>query len=219
MEDDIRIAKNIAHFLGRSLFVVDISDTVEDALFRAETINYDLLILDWMLPDGSGVDLCKQLREKKNTTPILILTARAQTEDVVFGLQTGADDYLIKPFEMAILLARVKALLRRQTVTVISPTISVADLTLDTNTRQVMRGGKEIELAPKEFSLLEHLVKNNGRAVDRMEILEHVWGETVDEFSNTVDVHIRYLRKKIDEPFKKHLIQTVKQKGYMICET
>lgn len=167
----------------------------------------------------SGIDLCNKLREKKYSTPILILTARSQTDDVIAGLQKGADDYLVKPFEMEILIARIKALLRRKNTILIPPILTVADLTLNSNTRQVKRAGAEIPLAPREYVLLEYLLKNKGRVIDRMELMEHVWGETIDEFSNTVDVHIRYLRKKIDEPFKKALIKTVKQKGYMICET
>jgi DNA-binding response OmpR family regulator len=148
-----------------------------------------------------------------------MLTAKVQVENIVSGLESGADDYLTKPFSMDVLLARIKVLIRRVNTKPLAPIIKMGDMALDTNKRTVMRGKEYIELAPKEYVLLEYLIMHKCKAIDRMEIMEHVWGETIDEFSNTVDVHIRYLRKKIDEPYGTNLIKTIKNKGYMICET
>lgn len=219
VEDDLQIATNLKKILSAHLYVVDSEKTGEGALFQAETQNYDLIILDWMLPDLDGIEVCKMLRKKSVITPILMLTAKVQVENIVDGLEGGADDYLTKPFSMDVLLARIKVLIRRVNSNPLTPIIKIGGLSLDTNKRVVMKGNKQIELAPKEYVLLEYLVMHKCKAIDRMELMEHVWGETIDEFSNTVDVHIRYLRKKIDEPYGTNLIKTVKNKGYMLCET
>jgi DNA-binding response OmpR family regulator len=218
VEDDTQIAQNLKKILSSHLYIVDWEKTGEGALYQVEIQTYDLIILDWMLPDIDGVSVCKNLRKKSVQTPILMLTAKTQVENIVTGLESGADDYITKPFSMDVLLARIKVLIRRINSNSLAPLITMGDLTLDTNKHTVMRGSEYIELAPKEYVLLEYLIMHKCKAIDRMEIMEHVWGETIDEFSNTVDVHIRYLRKKIDEPYGTNLIKTVKNKGYMICE-
>lgn len=219
VEDDMQIAQNLKKILETQLYVVDLEKTGEGALFQAETQEYDLIILDWMLPDVDGIQVCRDMRKKSIQTPILMLTAKVQVENIVSGLESGADDYLTKPFSMDVLLARIKVLIRRVNTKPLAPIIKMGNISLDTNKRTVMRGKGYIELAPKEYVLLEYLIMHKCKAIDRMEIMEHVWGETIDEFSNTVDVHIRYLRKKIDEPYGTNLIKTIKNKGYMICET
>jgi len=218
VEDDIQIAQNLKKILETQLYVVDLEKTGEGAIFQAETQEYDLIILDWMLPDLDGIQVCKDIRKKSIQTPILMLTAKVQVENIVSGLESGADDYLTKPFSMDVLLARIKVLIRRVNTKPLAPIIKMGDIALDTNKRTVMKAKEYIELAPKEYVLLEYLIMHKCKAIDRMEIMEHVWGETIDEFSNTVDVHIRYLRKKIDEPYGTNLIKTIKNKGYMICE-
>ncbi len=217
VDDEQRITSNIKDYLVSDGHTVDTAANGEDALVLADINSYDLVILDWMLPDMDGLKICKVLRENKIDSPVLMLTAKSQLEDKVEGLNAGADDYLTKPFEFDELDARIRALLRRKIGGSSTPLIRIADFTLDTNTREVTRGGQKVDLAPREFSLLEYLVLNRGKALGRTDILEHVWGESVDQFSNTVDVHIRYLRKKIDDDFDTKLIKTVKGKGYMLC--
>lgn len=219
VEDDFQIATNLQKILNANHYVVDWEKTGEGALFQSETQDYDLILLDWMLPDMDGIQVCKNIRKRTSLVPILMLTAKVQVENIVTGLESGADDYLTKPFSTEVLLARIKVLIRRKISIPLSPILTFGDYTLDTNKRTVEREGKLIDLAPKEYALLEYLVMHKCEALDRMTLMEHVWGETIDEFSNTVDVHIRYLRKKIDEPFNTNLIKTIKNKGYMICET
>ncbi|MFA6532976.1 MAG: response regulator transcription factor [Patescibacteria group bacterium] len=219
IEDDIRIAANIKKFLIKESFLVTHVDNGEDALFQAETETYDVIILDWMLPDKDGPTICKSIRLKQNTTPILMLTAKSQVEDTVEGLTSGADDYLTKPFSFEELLARIKALIRRKSGTTQSAIISVNDLVIDTNLNTVKRSNKIISLSPREYSLLEYLAVHKNKTIDRITLLHHVWGEDIDPLSNTIDVHIRYLRKKIDDNFKKKLIRTVKNKGYILCSS
>lgn len=218
IEDDSIIARNIQKMLQRVGITSTIALTGEDGMFRLDVENYDVIILDWMLPGKQGNEVCKAIREKGNKTPIIILTAKSQLDDKVKGLDTGADDYLTKPFAMEELIARVKALVRRKSGATISPILTVSNLSINTNTHEVKRANKIISLAPREYTLLEYLVLNKGMAIGREALLHHVWGEDIDPFSNTVDVHIRYLRKKIDDKFTKKLIKTVKNKGYAIWE-
>lgn len=218
VEDDDRIAKNIKKILESDNFKVTIAANGEDGLYQAVEETYDVIILDWMLPDQDGITVCKKIRQKKNTTPIIILTAKSQLENKIEGLNVGADDYLTKPFEGQELLARVKALIRRQSGRTQSPVIKIGHLEIDTNTTIVKMNRQVVNLAPKEYALLEYLAVNKGRVIDRMTLLHHVWGEDIDEFSNTIDVHIRYLRQKIDDNQEKKLIRTVKNKGYMLCD-
>ena len=218
VEDDEQIAENIAIILKSSGYQSSIASDGTDGLHLLTNESYDAVILDWMLPDNDGINLCKELRKKSNAIPILMLTARAQMEDKVEGLLSGADDYLTKPFAKEELIARIQALIRRSSSAQGSPIIKIADLTIDVNKMEVKRAGKVISLAPREYALLEYLVMHKGVVVDRVKLLHHVWGEDVDMFSNTVDVHIRYLRQKVDTGYKISLIKTVKNKGYMICE-
>lgn len=218
IEDDARIARNIKKMLESSDILATVAPDAEKGIYYSKSETYDVVILDWMLPDKEGIEVCRLIRSHNNTTPIIMLTAKSQLEDKIEGLSTGADDYLTKPFAMEELLARVNALIRRGGRESASPLIQIADLTINTNTREAERGGREIVLAPREYTLLEYMARNKGLAIERIALLHHVWGEDVDLFSNTVDVHIRYLRKKIDDGFSKKLIRTIKNKGYMLCE-
>lgn len=218
VEDDATIANNLTKMFDASGITSTVSKSASDGLFMAETESYDAIILDWMLPDGEGITICKKLRETKNQSPIIMLTAKSQIEDKIEGLETGADDYLTKPFAFEELLARVKALVRRKIGKSPSPEIVISNLVINTNTNEVKRAGKTVTLAPREYALLEYLAMHKGKTVDRLTLLHHVWGEDIDQMSNTVDVHIRYLRQKIDEPFSQKLIMTVKNKGYLLCE-
>lgn len=217
IEDEARIASNVKEILESANFVVDVSTTGEEGLYQAQIQDYDAIVMDWMLPDIEGVEICSRLRAEGNKSTILMMTARNALEDKLQCFNGGCDDYLTKPFAMEELIVRVKALVRRKNTAPISQIITIGNLQIDTNLCKVKRGGKTIELAPKEFSLLDYLAQNLGRAIDRQELLEHVWGEEIDPLSNTIDVHIRYLRNKIDEPFKQKLIKTIKGKGYVLC--
>lgn len=217
VEDDTRIANNISSYLkSKSNYSTQIAPTFEEAEYLLSTEDYDGIILDWMLPDGDGLELLKLLRSRQITTPILLLTAKSQLEDKITGLEQGADDYLTKPFALEELLARIKTIIRRKDLSSAAPLIVVGDLNIDTNTRLVQLGGKQIDLAPREYELLEYLALKQGIALSRQDLLDHVWGEEVDPFSNTVDVHIRYLRKKLKGG--QHLLRTIKGKGYMLCD-
>jgi two-component system copper resistance phosphate regulon response regulator CusR len=216
VEDEKIIAENIQKYFSKFDIHVEIETSYEDGLFQAESENYDAIIIDWMLPDGDGVDLAKKIR-KSHTTPLLILTAKNQTEDIIHGLNSGADDYVTKPFSLAELHARVNALIRRKNGPSVSTTITIGRLVIDMNTRTVSVGKKNIPLAPKEYLLLEYLALHPNIAIDRMDLLNHIWGNNLDPISNTVDVHIRYIRNKLGGQFAKKLIQTVKGKGYMLC--
>ena len=213
--------KKIAHFIERGLqeehYAVDIAYEGEAALFMARTNPYDLIILDIMLPGRDGVAVCRDLRRNKLDVPILMLTARERVQDRVVGLDSGADDYLTKPFAFEELLARIRALLRRQSG---SPTalLRVADLELDQLSHRVRRAGREIELTGKEYSLLEYLMLNANQVVTRTMICEHVWDIHFDSETNVIDVYINYLRNKIDRGFSSRLIHTVRGVGYILKE-
>lgn len=216
VEDDTRIGSNIAKYLkDKSNFSVRIAGTFEEAEYLLSTENYDGVVLDWMLPDGDGLELLKLLRSREITTPILLLTAKSQLEDKIAGLEQGADDYLTKPFALEELLARIKTIIRRKELSSADPVILVGNLKIDTNTREVRIEERQVDLAPREYELLEYLALKKNTALSRQDLLDHVWGEEVDPFSNTVDVHIRYLRKKLKG--NKNLLRTIKGKGYMLC--
>jgi DNA-binding response OmpR family regulator len=217
VEDEIRIADFIKRGLREEQYIVDLALTGEKALFLAETNLYDLILLDVMLPDGDGRSICRQLREKKIRVPVLMLTARGSTEEKVSGLDAGADDYLTKPFAFEELLARIRALLRRD-APVKTTSLVVADLELDQLTHKVKRSGKEITLSAKEYALLEYLMTHAQEVVTRTMISEHVWGDDFDSFTNIIDVYTNFLRKKIDKGFKKQLIHTVRGVGYILKE-
>lgn len=218
IEDDNVIARNIQKMLQRVSITSTVSLSGKEGMYQLEIETYDVIILDWMLPDRPGIEICRAIRKRNDKTPIIMLTAKSQLEDKIEGLNTGADDYLTKPFAMEELIARVKALIRRKSGETLSPILTVSDLSINTDTHEVKRAKKIISLSPREYTLLEYLVVHKGKAVGRDTLLHHVWGEDIDPFSNTVDVHIRYLRRKIDDKFKKKLIRTVKNAGYAIWE-
>jgi heavy metal response regulator len=214
IEDEKRIADFIARGLEGSGYSVDIAENGQQALTRAGEAAYDLLILDLMLPDMDGLLVLEKVRNRKGNQPVLILSARGSLDDRVKGLDIGADDYLVKPFAFVELLARIRALLRRgQSV---PERLQVGDLTLDCIRRKVSRGGVNIELAPKEFGILEYLMRNKGRPLSRTMIVEHVWEMDYTGLTNIVDVYIRHLRGKIDDEWPQKLIRTVRGIGYMI---
>ena len=214
VEDDEVIAERIKAGLERARFTVDVAFDGETGLQMARDGPYALLILDLMLPRRDGWSVCEALRLRRNPLPILMLTARGGVEERVRGLNTGADDYLPKPFDFNELLARVRALLRRDQIHK-SRVIQIADLEIDPAARQVRRGGQEIVLTPREFALLEALARNEGRALTRDYILERVWGND-ESYSNTVSFHVASLRKKIDAEHAVKLIQTVHGIGYAL---
>lgn len=213
VEDDEVIADNLQVILERETYAVTITQTVEEAITLLSGGEYDLLICDRRLPDGDGVEVVKVVRSTGLAVPTLLLTAKDSQAEIIEGLDGGADDYLPKPFASKVLLARVRALLRRRKKIVIAPIIKIKEITVNTNTHEVRRGGKVISLSPKEYGVLEYLLLNQGKVVERVEILSHVWDDQVDLFSNTVDVHIRYLRQKLGGGF----IETVRGKGYKLC--
>lgn len=217
VEDDAVISGAVVGELRRARFAVDSATTIRSAMEKIRDEEYDLIILDRMLPEGDSASMISEIKSQHPAQPVLFLTAKSTADDIITGLDRGADDYLPKPFSMAVLLARVRALLRRRSMNQLPPLLKAGPLTIDTNTCEVRRNGNVIRLSPKEYALLEYLARNCGMAVDRLTILSHVWDDQADLFSNTVDVHIRYLRKKIDGKRKVSLIRTVKGKGYMLC--
>lgn len=214
VEDEKNVAAFIKKGLEEEFYSVDIAEDGPDGLLMAMSNDYDLIILDIMLPGMNGIEVCKKIRERDRRVPILMLTAVDSVESKVLGLESGADDYLTKPFAFSELLARIKALLRRVPDTVSE--LSIDNLKMELLTRRVYRGSKEITLTPKEFSLLEYLLRNSGRVLSRTQIIENVWGYNFDPGSNVVDVHIKFLREKIDSGFKRKLIHTVRGAGYIL---
>ena len=217
VEDDVQISNSITSLLKDRGFAVDQAFTKAEGWEKAFVEEYDLLIVDWMLPDGNGVDLISDLREEKLSSPILMLTARGMVEDVEQGLDSGADDYLTKPFEIRELLARIRALTRRKE-NIVPQRFRFKTLEVDITQGRVTNDGKEILLSPKEFSILEFLIRNKDRIVTRDELTSHVWDEESDVASNIVEVYINFLRKKIDYRFHFDLIKTIKGKGYILCK-
>jgi DNA-binding response OmpR family regulator len=214
IEDDDVIAERIKFGLEKARFVVDVAFDGETGLRMAREGPYAVVVLDLMLPGRDGWSVCEALRLRRNPVPILMLTARGAVEDRVRGLNAGADDYLPKPFDFTELLARVRALLRRDQIHK-SGSLQVADLEIDSTTRQVRRAGQELVLTPREFSLLEALARNEGRTLTREHILERVWGDD-ESYSNTVSFHVASLRKKVDAEHAMKLIHTVHGIGYVL---
>lgn len=214
VEDEKRIADFVARGLESAGYAVDIAPDGATALNHVHQTDYDLIILDMMLPDMDGMKVLEKIRNRKSSSPVLILSARSGVDDRVKGLELGADDYLTKPFAFVELLARVRVLLRRGQP--MPERLVVADLTLDCIRRRVVRGNETIDLAPKEFSILEYLMRNKGRALSRTMIVEHVWDMDYDGLTNIVDVYIRHLRSKVDDKHPVKLINTVRGVGYMI---
>ncbi len=218
VEDHEKVAQFIVKGLREEHFAVDHAATGTEGLSMARVGEYDAIVLDVMLPGKNGFDVVAELRAKGVTTPVLMLTAKANVEDRVQGLDAGADDYLVKPFAFAEFLARIRALIRRRERDVPAP-LKVADLTLDVVSHEVTRGGQRIELTSREYSVLEFLLRNRGRVVTRTTMIEHVWDMHFDSDTNLVDVYIRHLRAKLDDPFPVKLIHTVRGVGYVIKES
>jgi two-component system copper resistance phosphate regulon response regulator CusR len=214
IEDEKRIADFVARGLESSGYAVDMATDGAAGLEMLHATDYDLIILDLMLPDIDGLKVLEKIRNRKLSPPVLILSALGAVDDRVKGLERGADDYLGKPFSFAELLARVRALLRRGQP--MPERLQVGDLVLDAIRRKVTRGGEPIELAPKEFSILEYMMRNQGEPLSRTMIVEHVWDMDYDGLTNIVDVYIRHLRSKIDDRWPQKLIHTVRGTGYMI---
>ena len=216
VEDERRLANLVRRALEEEGNVVDVSHDGAEGFDMAEGTQYDLLVLDLMLPHVDGVEICRRLRASGNDVRILMLTARDAVEDRVLGLEAGADDYLVKPFSFSELLARVKALARRQIQAQAEEALTSGDLVLDLQRREARRGEDTIELTAKEFQLLEYLMRNAGHVLTRTQILDHVWGYNFDSFSNVVDIYVHYLRNKIDRDFAEPLIRTVRGVGYSL---
>ncbi|MBW6521772.1 MAG: response regulator transcription factor [Desulfoarculaceae bacterium] len=216
VDDDTELREMLRHNLGKQHYTVGCAENGEEALDKLADDTYDLVLLDIMLPGDNGLEVLRQIREMGLKTPVIMLTARGDVGDRVMGLDLGADDYLAKPFSMSELLARIRAILRRGTERV--PFLEAGDVSLDTVSRAVRKSGEVIELTSKEFSILEFLLYNKGRAVSRFNLAEHVWGDDFDPFtmSNFIDVHIKNLRQKIQSPGTPSLIRTLRMIGYII---
>ena len=215
VEDEKKVASFIKRGLEEEKYEVVTIHDGEEGLNTASEKSFDLIILDVMLPKMDGVTIMKELRARKVLTPVLMLTAKGEVDDIVAGLDSGSDDYLTKPFAFAELLARVRALLRRSELDR-GAEIRFADLRLDPVTHKVWRAEKEIDLTAKEYALLEYLVRNPNQVLTRTMIAEHVWDYTFDSFTNIIDVYVNYLRKKIDRDFTTKLVHTVRGVGYML---
>lgn len=215
VEDEHRIANAIKEGLEQESYAVDVEFDGDDG-YRAADDSYDLIILDIMLPSMNGLEVCRKLRDDKIHVPILMLTAKDQDKDVVQGLDNGADDYLSKPFSFEVLLARIRALMRRPKDS-LDNVLEIADLTLDTSSKKVKRAGKDIKLSAKEFAILEYMMRNPDKILSKNNIMTHVWDFDSDILPNNVEVFITYLRSKVDKPFKnQNLIHTVRGFGYKI---
>lgn len=212
VEDEKKVAQFIKKGLEEERYTVDVEYDGEAGFAMAESQNYDLLILDVMLPKMDGFELTRQYRTRKGTAPILILTAKSSVEDKVEGLDSGADDYLTKPFSFVELLARIRSLLRRGA----KERLSIVDLELDTVSHKVRRGGKVIDLTAKEYALLEYLLRNKGRVLSRTVISDHIWNYNFDTGTNLIDVYVNHLRNKIDTGFDVKLIHTKRGQGYVL---
>lgn len=217
VEDELQIAAFLERGLKEEGYAVDVVHNGNDAVDWALAVEYDGILLDVMLPGRDGYAVCRELRDQKVKTPILMLTARDAVDDRVTGLDVGADDYLIKPFAFKELVARLRAVMRRQTDTR-TVELRVADLVLNTLTHMAQRGDRRIELTTKEYNLLEYLMRNPNRVLTRTQIAEHVWNLDFASESNLVDVYVRYLRRKIDDESGQKLIKTIRGSGYLISD-
>jgi len=217
VEDERKVSDLVARALRAERYAVDVAEDGRTGWELAAAHEYDLIILDLMLPLLSGTELLIRIRRKKRQVPILVLTARDATEQKVKQFEAGADDYLTKPFALAELIIRIKALLRRGPVARLSA-LRVADLEVDQLTQQVRRAGRRIDLTPKEYALLEYLAANPGRVISRTMIIEHVWDQSFEGLTNIVDVYVRHLRSKVDDPFPTKLIRTIRGVGYGLGE-
>jgi DNA-binding response OmpR family regulator len=218
VEDEARMARFIARGLREQAYAVDLATDGEAALYQLAVNTYDAVILDVMIPRKDGFEVCRELRSQGSRMPVLMLTARDAVEDRIAGLDTGADDYLTKPFAFGELLARLRALLRRG-AELRPDVIELADLRINTRGQRADRAGRPLGLTTKEYALLEYLARNEGRVVGREEIAEHVWDESFDPFSNLIEVYINRLRRKVDDPLGAPLIHTRRGAGYMLRAT
>ena len=215
VEDEPRMANVIAKGLRENTYAVDVAEDGEAALYQSSINDYDLVLLDVLLPHRDGFEVCKELRARGDATPILMLTARAAVDDRLTGFEAGADDYLTKPFSFRELLARIRALLRRDSQ--LRPDdFEIEDLVVDSASHRVTRADQEIPLTAKEYALLEHLVRHAGKLVSRAEIAAHVWDDSFDPFSNTIEVYMNRLRKKIDDSHSIKLLHTRRGEGYIL---
>jgi heavy metal response regulator len=215
IEDEKKVANFIKKGLEEEHYAVDTAYNGETGLYMTEVNEYDLVVLDLMIPKIDGLEVLKRIRGNKNSVPILVLTAKDTVEDIVRGLDLGCDDYLTKPFEFKEFLARIRALLRREKEEK-EPALKIADLTLSLVTHKVVRKGKEIELTSKEYALLEYFMRNPDKVLTRTMISEHVWDYHFDSMTNVIDVYVNYLRKKIDKGFEPKLIHTIRGVGYIL---
>jgi len=218
VEDDEGVSSFVAKGLEEAAFAVDVAEDGEAALYQASINTYDVIILDIMIPLVDGFDVCRELRQEGAQTPILMLTARDDVEDRIEGLESGADDYLTKPFAFRELLARVRALLRRKEKEFVDSSFSVGDLEIDSNSQRAWRSGEEIHLTPKEFTVLEYLARNANRVIGRAEISEHCWNENYDPFTNSIEVIVNRLRKKLEKGSFNQLLHTRRGAGYMLTQ-
>ncbi|MEC4673946.1 MAG: response regulator transcription factor [Nitrospirota bacterium] len=215
IDDDGMLCDIIAKVLKNNDYVVEVTSSGEEGLYLAEQHPYDAIILDVILPEMDGFALLKRLRKKEISTPVIFLTSRQQLEDRVEGLGLGADDYLVKPFEMPELLARLSAIIRRGKKQA-SPIVEIGEVKIDTGTRSVVRGKDQVVLTRLEFNLLEYLARNVGRVISRSELVEHLYHRDFSSDSNLIDVHVTNLRTKLDKPYPQKLIRTVRGAGFMI---
>src|SRR5437870_7650586 len=215
VEDDPRMAQVVSKGLREHAYAVDLAEDGQAALYQASVNGYDLIVLDVLLPKLDGFGVCRELRARANSAPILMLTARATIDDRISGLDAGADDYLTKPFSFRELLARMRALLRREPQ-IHADRFQVDTLVVDSANHKVTRATQEIDLTAKEYALLEYLSRRAGKLVTRAEIAEHVWDDSFDPFSNTIEVYVNRLRKKIDDPHNIKLIHTRRGEGYIL---
>jgi two-component system copper resistance phosphate regulon response regulator CusR len=215
VEDDSRLANVIAKGLREHSYAVDVAHDGESGLYQASINDYDVIVLDVLLPQRDGYEVCRELRLRRNTTPVLILTARAAIDDRLTGFDAGADDYLTKPFSFRELLARIHALLRRD-AQLLPDVLEIGDLVVDSISHRVSRANHDVQLTAKEYALLEYLARRAGQLVSRAEIAAHVWDDTFDPFSNTIEVYMNRLRKKIDGEHSIKLLHPRRGEGYML---
>lgn len=215
IEDDQTLAKNLKQVLIKAGFAVDSASSKEEAGVAVEVNEYDCLVLDLNLPDGNGFDFLKSIRSEDNETPVIIVTARGQVEDRVRGLNLGADDYVPKPVDSEELIARIRALIRRNSRMAL-PVITIGELTVKPAEHTASVAGQQLELTAKEFSVLEYLAQYSGQVITRAMMMEHIWGSDFDTFSNVIDVYVRNIRRKIEAHTKTNLIRTIRGKGYIL---
>ena len=218
IEDDKRLSESLSKLLRQDSFAVDSAETIKDGYQKAIDEEYDLIIIDRNLPDGDGLTLVAKLRGEKTKSLLLVLTALSDSSHQIDGLNTGADDYLGKPFAIEVLLARIHALVRRAHRAVSVPVIEIGDLQIDTNSHSVKRKNQQVLLTVREYAILELLARQKNIAVNRSELIDHAWDENADPFSNLVDVHVKNIRKKLDMQNPSLYIRTVKGVGYMLCD-